>query len=113
MAVTADIIGAYTNIPHEDGSKCLGEVLEERSDKKIPTDVIVSLMELVQKYNIFEFHDGMLWKQEIGVAMGPHPSPSYANIYLAKRIEKYISELGYQKWRKWKISIPHIQKIFR
>ena len=88
MAVTTDITGAYTNIPHEDGSKCLEEALEERSDKKIPTKFLVKLMELIQNYNIFEFHDGMLWKQTKGVAMGIHPAPSFANIYLARRIDK-------------------------
>ena len=51
-------------------------------------------MNLVQKYNIFEFHDGMLWKQLIGVAMGIHPAPSYAHIYLARRIDNKITELG-------------------
>ena len=53
-------------------------------------------MDLVQKYNIFEFHDGKLWKQLIGVAMGIHPAPSYANIYLAKRIDEAITRLGYK-----------------
>ena len=38
----------------------------------------------------------MLWKQLIGVAMGIHPAPSFANLYLARRIDKYISELGYK-----------------
>ena len=72
------------------------EALEERPDKKIPTNFLVKLMELIQIYNIFEFHDGMLWKQLIGVAMGIHPAPSFANLYLARRIDKYISELGYK-----------------
>ena len=96
MAVTTDITGAYTNISQYDGSECLLEALEERKDKKIPSQFIVSLMNLVQKYNIFEFHDGLLWRQIIGVAMGIHPAPSFANIYLARRINKYISELGYK-----------------
>ena len=38
----------------------------------------------------------MLWSQRIGVAMAPHPTPSYANLYLARRIDQYISELGYK-----------------
>ena len=51
-------------------------------------------MDLIQKCNIFEFHDGQLWKQLIGVAMGIHPAPSFANIYLARRIDRKIKELG-------------------
>ena len=88
MLVTTDIIGTYQNIPHDDGSECLKKVLDERQTKTIPTKFIVKLMNLVQKYNIFEFHDGMLWKQLIGVAMGIHPAPSFANIYLARRMDK-------------------------
>ena len=56
----------------------------------MPSDFIVNLMDLVQKYNIFEFYDGQLWKQTIGVTMGIHPAPSFANIYLAKRIDSEI-----------------------
>ena len=91
---TSDITGAYQNIPHDDGSDCLEEVLEERKTKRVPTKCIVMLMNLVQKYNIFEFHDGMLWKQVIGVAMGIHPAPSFANIYLARRIDQKLIEVG-------------------
>ena len=36
----------------------------------------------------------MLWKQLIGVAMGIHPAPYYANMYLARRIDNKIRELG-------------------
>ena len=60
MLVTADITGAYANIPQENGSHCLFEVLEERQDKSIPSEFIVELMDLIQQYNIFEFHDGQL-----------------------------------------------------
>ena len=86
MLVTGDITGAYANIPQDDGSQCLHEVLEEREDKNIPSAFLVSLMDLIQKYNIFEFHDGQLWKQLYGVAMGIHPAHSFADIYLVKEL---------------------------
>ena len=35
-----------------------------------------------------------MWKQIIGVAMGIHPAPSFANIYLARRIDRLFTELG-------------------
>ena len=92
MLVTTDIIGLYLNIPHEDGINCLGEALEERTDKTIPTSFILKLMELIQDYNIFEFHDGQLWKQLVGVAMGIHPAPPFADTYLSRRIDNQIIE---------------------
>ena len=94
MLVTLDVTGAYHNIPQDDGSDCLMEALEERVEKQIPSEFIVKLMDLVQKHNIFEFNDGQLWKQIIGVAMGIHPAPSYANIYLARRIDSEIRKLA-------------------
>ena len=68
--VTSDITGAYQNIPQNDGSKCLNDA--------------------VPSTNIFELHDRMLWRQLIGVAMGMHPAPSFANIYLARRLDNQI-----------------------
>ena len=49
-------------------------------------------MELTQSANIFEFNQD-LWKQLVGVAMGVHPAPSYANIYLARRLDDQITAL--------------------
>ena len=50
-------------------------------------------MELILKHNIFEFNED-LYQQLIGAAMGTPPAPSYANVYLAKRIDGKISEIG-------------------
>ena len=53
MIVTSDIIGAYQNIPQEDGIDCLFEVLEERKNKEVPSEFISKLMELIQTCNLF------------------------------------------------------------
>ena len=91
--MTSDITSAYHNIPQEDESECLRETFKEREIKAIPTDFLVKLMDLIQKCNIFESHDGQLWKQLVGVAMGIHHALSFANIYLA---ENYTSQ-GHQE----------------
>ena len=77
-------------------------------------------MNLIQKYNIFEFHDGQLWKQLIGVAMGTHPAPPFADIYLARRIDEQIRILAHKYGKDGKSSImimkrflDDILKIFR
>ena len=74
--------------------------LEEREVKNIPTNFLVKLMDLIQTCNIFEFHYGQLWKQLVGVAMGIHPAPSFANIYLARRIDKAIRQLEFKYGKK-------------
>ena len=51
-------------------------------------------MDIVQRYNVFEFHEKQLWKQILGVAMGIHPAPYFANIYLTRRIDSEITKLA-------------------
>ena len=89
ILVAADIEGAYTNIPHEDGLFVLKDTLNERPNPNIPSDFITKLMQIILKYNIFKF-DGEIYRQLIGTAMGSHPAPNYANIYLAERVDKLI-----------------------
>ena len=96
MLVTADITGAYLNILHEDGDNCLFKALKERNDKTIPSSLLVKLLDLIQKYNIFEFHDGQVWKKHMGVTMGIHPAPFLANIYIAKGLYEAIKRSGYK-----------------
>ena len=93
ILVTDDIQAAYTNIPHEDGVKVLEEILNERTHQKVLSGFVARLMELILKNNLFEFN-GDLFKQLIGTAMGTHPAPNYANIYLTKRIDDKIIEFA-------------------
>ena len=110
IIVTADLIGAYQNIPQGDGIECLKEALEERPQKEIPSEFIAILMELIQTCNLFEFN-GDLWKQLVGVAMGIHPAPSYANIYLARRIDEKIKELGIKYGKAGKSSFLLLKRF--
>ena len=57
--------------------------------------------------------------QQIGVAMGIHPAPSYANIYIARRLDNKIRELGIQygsngksSWLLMKRFLYDIIKLF-
>ena len=60
-------------------------------------------MDLVQRYNIFEFHDRQLWKHLYGVAMGINPAPSFTNIYLVRRINVDITKLIKENMEKMEI----------
>ena len=60
--------------------------LGEKLTSEVPGEYITRLLELILKYNIFEY-DKKLWKQRIGTAMGSKPAPSYANIFMAKTID--------------------------
>ena len=118
MIATTDVTGAYQNIPQQDGLDCLHEALEERDDKTIPSAFLTKLMELIQTCTIFEFNQDY-YIQQIGVAMGIHPAPSYANIYLARRLDDKIKELGMKygsngksAWLLLKRFLDDIIKIF-
>ena len=72
-----------------EGLEACREALEERSDKTVPTDFIIKLLEIILKYNIFEFNQEQLI-QMIGTAMGAVPAVSYANITMAKVMDPKI-----------------------
>ena len=93
ILVTMDVSGLYTNIPQEDGIECVREVLDERSNKKIPTGFLTRLLEIVLRYNIFEFNQE-LFQQLIGTAMGTRAAPPYANIFLARILDDKILKLA-------------------
>ena len=95
ILVTWDVVGLYTNILHEEGLESLKESLNGRKNPEIPTEFLTRLMEIILKNNIFNFHDKM-WRQEVGCAMGSKPAPSYANIFMAKRIDDAIISLAHK-----------------
>ena len=91
ILASIDITGLYTNIPQSEGLDACKEALDERTDKSVPTDFIMKLLEVILQYNIFEFNQE-LFIQMIGCAMGAVPSVSYANIFLAKKVDPKIIE---------------------
>ena len=62
--VSIDVVGLYTNIPHNEGVDSVKRVLNTRKDPEVPTDTLIKFLELVLKHNIFEFN-GNLFQQEI------------------------------------------------
>ena len=91
--VTWDVVGLYNNIPHDEGLQSLEESLANRKNPEIPTDFLLKLMEIILKNNIFSFHEA-LYRQEIGCAMGTKPAPSYADNFMARRIDQRIMDLA-------------------
>ena len=93
--VTIDVTGLYTNIPINEGLESARKALDERVDKSVPTDFIISLLEIILKFNVFEF-DKQLFIQAIGTAMGAIPAVSYANIFMASVIDPNITKAAEQ-----------------
>lgn len=87
---TMDVQSLYTNIPQDEGLKICEKILNKRTDQSVPTSFIISLLNLCLKENLFEFNN-KLFRQLLGTAMGIHPAPSYANLYMAD-IDEQIGE---------------------
>ena len=102
--MTVDVSALYTNLNNEDSVETVRKVLETRTNKSIPTDFIIKLLELVLHHNIFEF-DGELYQQLIGCAMGSRCSPNVADIFMSfideeirQRAKKYGNLLFYGRF---------------
>ena len=104
--VTADVVGLYPSIPHNDRLRALKEALEKREQKKIPTEDIVLMAEFVLKNIFFEFNSGM--NQQIsGTAIGTKYAPTYACIFMDK-VETEFLETERAKPFWWVIHIDGI-----
>ena len=89
ILATFHVEGLFTNIIHTAGLQCLQEQLQEQGQY----EYIVQLMDIILHNDIFTFHDA-LWKQEVGAAMGSKPIPPYANIFLARTLDKLMKKSG-------------------
>ena len=56
--------------------------MDTRENKSVSTDTLVQLAELVLTSNIFE-HNGEIFQQIQGTAMGTKMAPSYAILFMA------------------------------
>ena len=86
---TADVVGLYPNIPHDEGLAAVHKALERREDKSISSETLLELTELVLKNNIFE-HDGRFFKQKKGTAIGTKMAPSYAILFMDELEQKLL-----------------------
>ena len=82
ILVTFDASALYTNITSVDGLKAVKDALETRDNPEVPTEFIVKILDLVMKWNVFEF-DQQMFIQLLGVAMGSKMSPNLADIFMA------------------------------
>ena len=110
LLVVIDAIGLYTNIPQEEGVQCVEEALSERLNSPVPGNYIARLLEIILQNSIFEF-DKELYQQEVGTSMGTKPAPSYANIFMDKRIDKRIVKIAEKYMINGEIPIKFLKRF--
>ena len=88
---TIDVVGLYPNIPHDEDLAFLKDFVDSRVDKKVTTDTLIELAELVLKNKIFEFSD-KTYKQICGTVIGAKFAPPYA-VLMAALEEKILNKV--------------------
>ena len=69
-----DVVDLYPNIPHEEGLASIKKHLDSRENKKVTTDTLVQLVDIVFKNNYFQFLQKTS-KQKRGTAIGTKFAP--------------------------------------
>ncbi|OCT80127.1 hypothetical protein XELAEV_18026936mg [Xenopus laevis] len=86
MLATICVESLYTNIPHKDGIDT-GKAFLEKHDQ--PSQA-VQLIEFSLTRNCF-FFGQEVFLQRMGTSMGTHFAPQYANLFMAKLEEDFLS----------------------
>ena len=101
------MVGLYPNIPHDAGLSALKEALDKRDKKDISTESVLGLAECVLKNNVFE-HNGRIFLQKQGTAIGTKMAPSYAILFMADLEEKLLESCVKKPYIWWR----YIDDIF-
>jgi hypothetical protein len=107
LLVTADVRSLYPSIPHEDGMRALHTKLEEREDKTVSSESLISLAEFVLKNNYFEFNSDV-YCQISGTAMGTKFAPPYACIFMDMVKTEFLEQQEIKPW----VWLRYIDDIF-
>ncbi|CAJ0924718.1 unnamed protein product [Ranitomeya imitator] len=87
LLATMDVESLYSNIPHEDGIAACKYFLQENN---LATEPTLQFIRFVLHHNYFSFGNN-LYQQCMGSAMGSKMSPQYANLFMAKLEEEFLS----------------------
>ena len=103
--VAIDVVGLYTNIPHEDIEVSVTHFLSEFPQLNIPpANVIVDVMNHILKNNTFVF-EGKIYKQIHGTAMGTPMAPAIANLFMGWLEKRLIDgspfPINIELWRRF------------
>ena len=104
---TIDVVGLYPSIPNNEGLAALKKALDKRENPEVSTATLLDMAEVTLKNNYFE-HDGKVYKQTKGTAMGTKFAPPYSIIYMGDFEESALDESELKPWVWWR----YIDDIF-
>ena len=106
ILVTADVVGLYPSIPHDESLKVLWNQYDKFIDKTAPTEDIIKMAEFVCKNNWFEFNS-KFYKQISGTAIGTKFVPPHACIFMDYIETEFLKSQEIKPWL-WKRFIDDI-----
>ena len=101
ILVTFDVVGLYSNIPHEEGLEALNFYLEQRENKSVSTASILELARIVLENNFFGFGEET-YHQLLGTAMGTKFAPKYANMFMGQLEHRLLESLPHKPFTWWR-----------
>ena len=107
LLVTADVVGLYPSIPHDEDLEVLRKQLNAFDNKTIPTKDLVKMADFVLKNNYFEFNSSFKY-QISGTAIGTKFAPPYACIFMDYIEREFLKNEQIQHW----IWFRYIDDIF-
>ena len=82
-------------------------ILDTRENQQVPTEALVDLASLVLKNNVFE-HNGKIYRQKQGTAMGTKFAPPYAITFMGEFEENALANFELKPFVWWR----YIDDIF-
>ena len=90
--VTIDVVGLYSNIPHEEIKTSIEEQMKEHPQfNSPPPETVVQCADHVLSNNVFTF-ENKIYKQVHGTAMGTPMAPTVANLFMTSLEEKVFKD---------------------
>ena len=108
---TMDIVALYPSVPREKTRAAMRENLEKRRSKKIPTEDLLELGEMVLSSNEFIF-EGERYRQKEGTAIGSKMGKNYACTYMGKWEEEVNARAGNEIGKKPKVWYRFVDDIW-
>ena len=103
LIVTIDVVGLYTNIPHDEVEVSVTEALNNQSNHGTPPlSMVLKIINHVLKNNVFSFGD-LMFKQIHGTAMGTPMAPTIANLFMGWLERSIISNspMDIAEWKRY------------
>lgn len=112
----------FLSRPHDEGVRYMGEFIDKQLDKKVSTESLKTLAEIILSENFFESGD-KIYHQKLGAAIDTKFALPYANLFMAGFESKMFPQLNFEPylWLHflddnfciWTLGLQKLQAFFK